>query len=336
MQTRLLLFASITALFVAYALPAYADGATPAAATPLQREQAQGRFLRGKDLMAKKRFEEALGEFQASHEIVASPNTRLQVARCLVELGRTVAAYAELGRTAVEAKELIAEDNRYQRAYDAAVAERAEIEPKVGFVSLTINNALDGTQVTVGGEEVRRAAWNEAAPVQPGQTEIVVSTPGYQPVKRTVSLASGEKTSLVIDATSAAHEAVSPEPPPSAPNPPPLVRVSSRPWIRTGAYVAGGVAAAGLVTFAVAGLMARSTYDDLNMACGGGPCPSSRAGDISDGKTKQDIANVGLGFGLVGLAAGATLLVLSLTGEHQATSASLVVSPTCLGVRGRL
>jgi PEGA domain-containing protein len=336
MHVRILLFVSLTALLVANALPAYADGVSPAVATPVQREQAQRRFVRGKDLMAKKHYEDALAEFQASHEIVASPNTRLQIARCLIELGKVVAAYAELGRTAVEAKELSADDTRYQRAYDAAIAERTELEPKVGFVSLTINNASDGTQVTVAGEEIRRAAWNEAAPVQPGQTEIVVSTPGHEPVKQTVSLTSGERTSLVIDAQSGARETPPQEQAPTPPTPPPPAPATGQPWMRTGMYVAGGVAAVGMVTFVVAGVMARSTYDDLNSACGGGPCPTSRAGDISDGKTREGIANVGLAFGLVGLAAGTTLFVLSLPGFRQKTSASLVVSPAYLGVGGNL
>ena len=110
-------------------------------ATPVQREQAQARFARGKEFIAKKDFDAALAEFRASHEIVASPNTRLEIARCLRAAGKLVAAYAELGRTAVEAKELLAQDNRYQRAYDTATTERSEIEPQLGFVTLTIQNA---------------------------------------------------------------------------------------------------------------------------------------------------------------------------------------------------
>jgi hypothetical protein len=337
MHIRLHLYALLTAFLLLDASPAHASGVTPAAATPMQREQAQGRFLRGKELMAKKRYEEALAEFQASAEIVASPNTRLQIARCFLELGRAVAAYAELGRTAVEAKELTAEDNRYRRTYEAAVAERQEIEPKLGFVLLTINNASDGTQVSVAGEEITRAAWNEAAPVQPGPTEIVVSTPGHQPIKRSVTLAAGEKASLVVDALSGEREVASPEPSVSPPTAAPPVRVGNRDWwMRPGAYVAGGVAAAGLVTFAVAGVMARSTYDDLNAVCGGGPCPASKADEVSSGKTQQTVANFGLAFGLIGAAAGTTLFVLSLRADKSATSTGLIVSPAYVGVRGSL
>jgi hypothetical protein len=332
-----LFFVSFAILAITEAHPARADGVLPPAATPVQREQAQGRFLRGKDLLTKKRYDEALAEFRASHDIVASPNTRLETARCLVGMGNLVAAYAEFGRTAVEAKELASEDNRYKRAYDAAMAERAEIEPKVGFVTMTIENPSDTTQLLVGGEEIRRAAWSEPAPVQSGETEIVVSTPGRDPIKRKVTVGAGEKTALVIDAQSGDRPVAEapPQPPPAtimAPPPP----AHAKPWMRTGAYVAGGVGVVGLATFAIFGLMAKSTYDDLNTACGGGPCPPDKADEISSGKTKQTVANVGLAFGIVGAAAGATLFVLSASKANAAPSAALTISPGWIGVRGRL
>ena len=159
MRPIVLLRLSVAAFVVGSVTPAWADGVLPPEATPVQREQAQARFLRGKDLMARKNYGEALVEFQASHDIVASPNARLEIARCLLATGKLVAAYAEYGRTGVEAKELAAQDKRYQLAYDSATAERADLQPKLGFVTLTIQNPSDSTRVIVGGEEIRRAAW---------------------------------------------------------------------------------------------------------------------------------------------------------------------------------
>ena len=49
--------------------------------------------------------------------------------------------------------------------------------------------------------------------------------------------------------------------------------------------------------------MARSTYNDSNSACHGGPCPSDKDGEISSGKTQQTVANVALAVGVVGAAA---------------------------------
>jgi hypothetical protein len=322
---------------ISLALPAVASaegpGVLPAAATPVQREQAQTRFLRGRALLDKKQYDEALAEFTASHEIVASPNARLEIARCLRAKGKIVAAYAELGRTAIEAKELVAQDPRYQRASDAAAAEREEMERQLGFVTLTIQNATDATTVVVGGEELKRAAWAEPAPVVTGATEIVVQTPGRGPVKRTVSLAAGQKQTLTIDALSS-DEVGGAQAPPPGPAPAPAAASSGGPTpLRLGAYVAGGVGVAGLLVFTIGGVMARSTYNDLNNACHGGPCPPDKDGEISSGKTQQTLANVGLVVGIAGVAAGTTLFVLSMKGSSSSTT-GMVVAPGWVGLHG--
>jgi len=326
---------SLVAFVCAVASPAWADGVTPDAATPVQREQAQSRFVRGKEFKAKGNYEDALGEFRASHEIVTSPNARLEIARCLRAIGRTVAAYAELGRTAVEAKELLAQDNRYERAYRAAVDERAEIESRLAFVTLTIENAMEGTRVFVSGEEILRAAWMEPAPVAAQAAQIIVETPGYPRVTRKVQLAAGQHSALTIDALSgtqpmtAGPALADGEPAHSA------LRPGSPPWMRTGAYVAGGVGVAGLAAFAIFGLMARSNYDDPSRGCAGGPCSNDKTGEIASGKTDETLANVGLAIGIAGASAATALFVLSLKNAPVSTAA-FVVMPEWVGVRGTL
>ncbi len=332
MRASLLLRTAVAALALAAARPAFADGVLPAQASAVQREQAQARFLRAKDLLAKAQYAGALDEFRASHDIVASPNTRLEIARCLQAMGRLVDAYAELGRTAVEAKELRTEDNRYDRALDAATAERAELQPKLGFVALALQNAADGTRVVVGGEELRRAAWGEPAPVLAGATEIVVSTPGHADVTRDLDVPAGTTASITLDAASGATGGAAPDAIASDHAAP----ARAGPPLRTYAYVAGGVGLAGFATLAIFGALAHSSYDDLQAACGGAPCPASKSGEISSGRTQESVANVGLVVGLVGVAAGATLFVLSLRHAQAGPSAALVVGPAWAGVRGTL
>ena len=92
----------------------------------------------------------------------------------------------------------------------------------------------------------------------------------------------------------------------------------------------------GLVGFAIFGVMAKSTYDDLGNACGGGPCPPSKADEISSGKSNQAIANVGLVLGLVGVGVGGTLFALSLSGGAHGSSVALAATPGWIGVRGSL
>jgi hypothetical protein len=319
---------------------AHADGVLPGSATPVQREQAQARFVRGKDLFGRKKFEDALAEFRASIEIVDSPNTRLQISRALRAMARYVAAYAELGRTLVAAKELSVQDSRYQRAYEAAVQERTELQPLLGFVTLTIQNPSDGTRVLVGPEEIRRAQWTEPVPVYGGRAEVDVETPGHGPVKSTVVVAPGATAALAVDAQSGTPDAVAvqapPPPPPAAPPPaspsPSRDLHALRPW----AYVAGGVGVAGLATFAIFGAVAGSTYGDLQSACGGGVCPASKSGEIASGRTQQTVANVGLALGLVGAAAGGVLFYLSIPTKTEPPPVALVVGPTWLGLRGSL
>jgi hypothetical protein len=330
MRCRLLAL-SVAVVAVTLASPCLAGGVLPEAATPVQREQAQARFIRGRDLLTKQQYDQALAEFRASHDIVASPNTRLEIARCLRGMGKLVSAYAELGRAAVEAKEQLPQDNRYQRAYDSAVAERAEIAPKLGFVSLTIQNATDDTKVTVGGEEIQRAAWTEPAPVAPSATDVVVATPGHEAVVKSITLTAGQKMALTIDASSGApvgDASATPAPPVDA------SASSAHSSLRTWAYVAGGVGVAGFAVAGILGAMAQSTYNDLNGACHSGPCPPDKSGEISSGKTQETVSNVGLVVGILGVAAGATLFVVSLPRSAAAPSSAMVLGPGWAGVRG--
>jgi hypothetical protein len=309
---------------------AYATGVQPAQATAVQREQAQSKFVKGKELFAQKKFDAAYEQFRGSMEIVASPNARLYAARSLREMGKLVEAYVEFGRTEVEAKELAPQDPRYAKTGESAAAERKEIEPKLGFVTIKLDHASDGTTLEVNGEEVKRAQWGEPTPVVPGTTKVVVKTTGATPIEKSVPVSAGQKSEVSIDATAPGGggsngDAVITEQPKSGPESP------SQPTdLRTWSYVAGGVGVVGLVTFGVFGAMSRSKYNDLKDTCGG-HCPPSRQDDIDSGKRSQTIANIGLVVGIVGVATGVTLFVLS---GKKKQSTEVVASPSWIGVRG--
>jgi hypothetical protein len=112
--------------------------------------------------------------------------------------------------------------------------------------------------------------------------------------------------------------------------------------LRPYAYVAGAVGAAGVITFAIAGLLSDSAYSDLRSQCGNGLCPLSKQSEASTGKAEQTAANVGLGVGLAGLAVGATVFVLSFPPKGTprseppaSASAEISFAPGWIGVRGR-
>jgi hypothetical protein len=310
------------------AAPAVAAGAQPSQATPAQREQAQAHFLKAKAKYGKNQFAEALTEFSASLDVVASPNTRLYVARCQRELGHLPAAYAEFRRTEAEAKELSREDPRYEKAGESAVEERTKLEAQLGFIGLELTHADPTTTVKVAGEEVHPASSSEPIAVMPGTTEVVVETPGRPPIHKSVEVAVSEHKALSIDAAEGAPVA-------SPPPPPPVVVSTSKPGtLRKVAYVTGGVAIVGLGVFAFFGLKANGTYSDLQNACNKGPCPPGHEDQISSGRSQQTVANIGLAVFAVGAIATGTLWVLSTPKKPSAATARIDLGPSYVGVSG--
>jgi len=310
------------------ASPARAGGVDPGAATPVQREQAQARFARGRQLYDAAKYGPAADEFRASNDIVASPNARLYLARSLREQGKNVEAYVEFGRTAVEAGEHSKDDPRYNRAGAAARNERDALAPKIGFLLVHVQDAGPDTTMRIAGSEIRRAAWDEPAPVMPGASEVVVETPGREPAHETVTLTAGERKEITIQASS---PATAEAPPATAP---PATKSADRSSLRPYAYVAGGVGAVGLVTFAVAGLLSNGAYNDLSSSCPANRCPADKAGTISSGRTEQTIANVGLVIGAIGVAAGVALFVVSAPKKPEPSTGLLhevVVTPAGVG-----
>lgn len=290
------------------ALPAFAAGVDPGAATPVQREQAQARFLRGKQLFEAHNFEDALKEFRASHEIIASPNTRLYVARSLRELARPVEAYVEFGRVEVEAREHAREDTRYVRAGDSARQEREALKQKVGFVTVQVEHADASTKLFVGSEEIRRGGWSEPIPAVPGATEVRLETDGRAPAAASVTIQAGKTESVSLDVEAGAPTA-------AAPNAvAPAAEEETTHSLRPFAYVAGGVGVAGLATFGIFALLAKGTHDGLVDRCPDGHCASDPSSDASSGRTQSTIANVGLVVGLLGLGTGAALYLIDAKG----------------------
>ncbi len=311
---------------------ALAAGVEPSQATPVQREQAQSRFLRGKKLFDAKNYAGAAEEFRASHDILASPNSLLVLARSLRQEGDLVAAYVEFDKARIEAKELARDDSRYDKAGESASQERDALASKLGFVIVDVQHPAPDTTLKIGNDTIQRAGWGEPAPILPGTTVIEVETPGHPKATTSVTVSAGQTEHARLDAQAESP----PEARKTAPAPPPD---DHRSTMRTAAYVAGGVGAAGLVTFVVAGILSNHTYGDLQKNCGSsGPCSSSSFNDeISRGKTQQTIANIGLVAFVLGAGAGVTLFVLSQPPKDApatAAKARVQLEPAGVSLRG--
>jgi hypothetical protein len=308
-------------------------GADPATATAKQKADAQKKFDHGRELSAATRYPEALAEFQASFEIVASPNTHFSIARTLAYMGQLAEAYVEYGKTVAEAQAAAPKDKRYTQTAEASDAEQRELRPRLAFLVLSVEHG-EGATVKVGERDVDQAAMRDAIPVTPGTVTVVVSNGGAEVARQSVTLAAADRKTVVLDAQAKA----APAPAPEVHEPPPAIVVDTSPGgLRTAAYIAGGVGVAGLATFAIFGSLEKSSYNELNDACHAGPCPPERADDVATGRSRQTIANVGLGVGIAGLAAGVVLFVVSAPPKAPTTArATVLVAPGFVGVGGSL
>lgn len=326
-----ILAASLVAVHVIAAAPgtAQAQGAPPPAASEANTKKAVELFKKGQGLYKANKLAEALPVFRESYSLVASPNSQIYIARCLAGTGDPVAGYLEF--EALIADVDARQDPKYQPTRDAAVQERDELAAKIALVTVTVANATPNTRVSIGLKDIPREQWGKPIPVQPGPVEVSLSRPPGQPQSQTMELTAGQKRAIDLDAGPAT----------TGPETPSTKR--SFKSLRPVAYAAGGVGVVGMAMFAVSGALATSTYSDLDSKCGaatGGTrsCPPGVQGQIDEGKVQKDVANVGLVIGAVGLAAGATLFVLSLDlgkkKDEAGTDVQAVVGPSYLGVQG--
>ncbi len=330
---------------------AHAAPVLPGDATPDQKKQATDHFAAGKQAIESKNWERAAMELRASLDVIDSPNARLELARTLRDSDKLGEAWVEYGRVIETATKLAASESRYAKTADAATNERSDIEPKLAFVTVTVANPPENAALKVGGRVIPHEQWSGPIVAPAGAVDVVIAdASGNELARQTVSATVGQKIPVALDATAPATApgggkasagtgdddtpGGAAEPKPAADTPPPSNRTKLRPF----AYVAGGVGVAGLATFAIAGLLSNSTYSDLQSKCPSskGGCPPGNAGEISSGQTQQTIANVGLVVGLVGVAAGATLFVLSMPPKSPVANAALVVAPGYFGVKGSL
>lgn len=305
--------------------------AASAPAADNSAKKATAYYNKGVDLFNAKKFALALEQFKLSYAAVQSPNSRLYIARCIGKLGDYHAAYTEFDKVMAEAAERGKTDDKYLRTRDSAREERDELLSKVALVTLNVVHPGPTTVVRLGGTEVPREQWDKPFAIPPGAVEAKISAGDRVIDTKSATINAGQSQTLVLDAAAAPLVATGP----GAEDQP--TTKGGKSSLRPVGIALGAVGVAGFAMFAVAGSMSKSTYNTLEKDCGAGPCPASRADDISAGKTQQTLANVGLVVGAVGVAAGATLIVLSLGKNKSAPAATtgLVVGPGYLGVNGK-
>lgn len=316
------------------ALEAAAQGTSVDNANGEQRRAAQKTFEAGDDLYEHGRYNEALTAFRASQTLVASPNSRLMIARCLREAGRRAEAFVEFDATERDAQ---ASGGRYAETAASAAAERDALKGSIAFVVVEPDAVpgIDGFRI--GERRYSAEHLGKPVPVEVGPVTITPLVSGADGRSATFTAEAGQ-THPFKDTLEGPGEPV-----PAAPQETKLqaqtqasasvAESPGRGGLRTAAWISGGVGVVGAAGFAIFGSMSNSNYEKLEEECPDGRCAPDRQDEIDTGERNQLFANVGLVVGIVGIGAGVTLFVLS-SGSDEPEHARVTLSPSGVSYRG--
>ncbi|MCC6551715.1 MAG: hypothetical protein IT372_01675 [Polyangiaceae bacterium] len=284
-------------------------------------KSAEALFEQGKALLEKGKIAAACDSLTRSDELEPSVGTLGLLARCHEKQGRVATAWREYRETARRAE--VAKDERGAFALELAT----RLEPRVPRLTVSVRERVVGMSVLIDRAPLGEDDVGAERMVDPGEIELLASAPGRKSWATTVTLAEGERRAVEV---------------------PPLERVSPAGQDQRGApsrgarlvlaAVAGGVGLAGLGVMTGSGLSAsskNSESSDLERTCRTA-ADCARGRDLRDeARTSATIADIGLGVGAAGLAAGA-LLYLTAPSEAApapAGSARLRVTPA-IGASG--
>jgi hypothetical protein len=281
--------ALVASVFIGMFAPAtaFAEGAAVDKATEQEKKEALGKYEQGNTLYDKSEYSRALEAFRASWEIVASPNSRLMIARALSRLGRAREAYTEYDRTAADAEKAVAISDDYKKTAAVARDEQSKERKKIALIKVNLTKAPEESTVTIGNRSIPREEWSAPIAVDPGHVTLSLTDPEGHKTERSLDVEAGDRASvdltLFVDKPPPPvieHSSAQPQAPVKEKPPDPGAKTR-----RTLAYVAGGVGAAGFLTFGV--LL------------------------VVDEPSLRDVRTGGLVIGVLGVAAGAVLYVSS-------------------------
>jgi hypothetical protein len=299
------LCALLLGVAVTTALPA-ASAAPPAGAQA--GAQASGparRFAAAQKLFDDGAYAPAYEEFKALAAETGSPNAALYTGLCLRELGRLPEAYEVLTRALRDATARAAQEPQYAQTRNTAAADLALLEPRIGKLVVAVADPPPGLSVTLDGVALSPDRLGVPVAAAVGEVVVRMTAPGRVDVERRLTLRGGETSTLTV--ALAPLPIVAEPAPPMAPPPAPGVPLGGA---RLGGFVMLGVGAAGMATFATAGVLSNQRYSAVYAACGGTHCTDpSYAAQIDGGRHLDLAADVGLGVGLAGLVGGALLVV---------------------------
>lgn len=291
---------------------------------------AESLFREAKTLMTQGNAAEACPKFAESNRLDPKLGTLLNLALCHEQEGRMASAWAEFNEVASRAaKAAEAEREKFAREHSAAV------EKRISHLTITVAEPTppSGFDVRLDGEAIGPSLWGFAIPVDPGEHKIEATAPGKERWSRSVAVTKEPSSQKIVvpaltgatslpPANSASSASVTPGAPPVAPPPPPGGGDSSR---RTAGYLVGGVGLAGVVVGSIFGIKTFAKKSDSQSHCNATTRTCDGAGiELQDSaRSASTISTIGFGVGLLGLGAGAWLLLSAGPSSTESTGVRL-------------
>ena len=189
-----------TTHYAVYMVAAMLSVVTPADATEPPGSAAPSELARVKyDLAARayqsRRFGDAVLLLEESLRLHRSPNARLLLGHCYRDLGRLGTAYTTYRAAEREAAErLRAGQRQYDEARKSALAEMADLEPRVPNLTVAIPaNIPADFSVKLDGLPFAREQWGTVVPLDPGKHELTASGTKLRTLTRAIELRVGQR-----------------------------------------------------------------------------------------------------------------------------------------------
>jgi hypothetical protein len=315
---------------------AHAQGtAAPApASTPandVQLKAAREMFQDAYKDEQEKRYTQALDKFQRVAAVKESASVRYRIGSVLEQLGRLREARDSFRALAASKPNL----TQPEKEIADNAAERAHLlDKRIPRLVLRLQpDAPADARVSIDGAPVPASTAPRSIELDPGEHHILASSPTSQPSETKVTLAEGREVEVmvVLETVAAAKQ-----PPPVVVEPPP---VEAPRRDNTLAYVALGAGGVLVVTGLVLLGIREGDVSDIKKACGAnGTCPSAQMASLQSSHDQAALFGpLGIGVGLVGLAAAGTGVYLLLRRAPAADAApakgTTTTSPSSGGVR---
>ncbi|HET9952928.1 MAG TPA: hypothetical protein VFQ61_00415 [Polyangiaceae bacterium] len=292
--------------------------ARPARADAPAEHVAAARALgvRGIKLADQGKCEEAIESLERAEALYHAPTILGRLGECQVLVGKIVLGTENLYRVTRESLPADA-PNAYRLAQTRARNVLQQSLPRIGVLVVRVDPTAAPPSVDVDGVSMPQALLGQDRPTDPGTHWVSVSAAGYEAQRLRVELKEGARQELnvklvpVPQASGISSEPLLPlpEPPTGAADSPVRESAASERAEapdRTPAYVCFGLGAAGLVTGAVAGVLALTQRGDL--ACTNKDCPPDQHADLDRARRFATISTIGFGVAMAGAAAGGALL----------------------------